>query len=169
MTKPQAEHLMHCSTTHRPPAAVIWCPKPWLCLVLCERGTGTKKGVKNHILPCTPQALAVPPSLHMCQPTCLPMHKNQHRPIFRIKFLLQLHMPAQAHALPSCPPDLAATTSGIPQLNPPANNPRLHLSNHSMDILTASVLITKQGYGPFPTVETNWDSVAIPLLQLSTL
>lgn len=96
------------------------------------------------------------------------MHKNQHRQIFRPKFLLQLPMPAQAQALTSCPPDLAATTSGIPQQNLPENNPRMPLSNHSMDISATSVLITKQCEGSFPTTETNWDSVAVPLLQVSS-
>lgn len=37
-----------------------------------------------------------------------------------------------------------------------------------MDILATSVPITKQYQGQFPTIETNWDSVVIPLLQVST-
>lgn len=76
-------------------------------------------------------------------------------------------MPAQAQALTSCPPDLAAT-SGIPQQNLPENNLRMPLSNHSMDISVTSVLITEQCEGSFPTTETNWDSVAVPLFQVSS-
>lgn len=86
----------------------------------------------------------------------VPKHKKQCRPIFRMKLLLQIPMPAQVQVLPSCPPDLAATTSGIPELKPSANNPKLPLSNHSMDILATSILIPIHWECSFPTVETLW-------------
>lgn len=170
MTKPQAECLILCSTTHLPPAAVSsGAQSPNSVLNLHEHGTSTKKGVKNDILPSSPTGSC------LCQAcTCAslhavsPMHRKQHRWIFRIKLLLQLRAWAQPQALRSCPPDLRAITSRIWQFNPPAKNPKLPLSNHCMDILARSVLITKQNQGSFPTLETNWDRLAVPLLQVST-
>lgn len=169
MMKPQAERLILCSTTHLPPAALSsGAQSPSSVLAYVSMGQVPRKGWKMTFCFASPQALAMPLNLHVRASlhVTLPMHKKQHRPILGMRFLLQLPTPAQAQAFPSRPPNLAA--SGIPQLNPPANNPRLPLSNHSRDVLATSVLITKQCQGPFPTAETNWDSVAVPFLQVST-
>lgn len=155
MMKPQAECLILCSTTHLPPAALssgAQSPGPVLSSV--SMGQVPRKGWKISFCLTCPQPLAMPPNLHMCQPTCrVTVHKKQ--PIFRIKFLLQIHMSVRAQDLPSCPPDLAATTSGTPQLNPPANNPLPRLPNHSMEIFTTPALIIQQCQGPFPTIQAN--------------
>lgn len=155
MMKPQAERLILCSTTHLPPAALSsGAQNPGPVLSSVSMGQVPRKGWKISFCLACPQPLAMPRNLHMYQPTChITMDKKQ--PIFRMKFLLHIHMSVQAQNLPSCTPDLTATTSGTSQLNPPANNPMLHLSNHSMDILTTPALIIQQYQGPFPTVQVN--------------
>lgn len=82
---------------------------PKACFVLRKHGTGTKKGVKNDIFALHPHRLWLCHQAYMCVSlhATLPMLKKQHRPIYRIKFLLQFPMPATG---PS-PPFMSSSSS----------------------------------------------------------